>query len=164
MLHLWQSRKEQLIGFQGKRQDFWNQCLTIFTLSSQATSKMYVNNEHEEWLCDMKSFCEQCNLYLEEYGLESSYQEIQQGTDQIDKFSNLRRISENCVYMSEIDSIMFKDDIFQVQLLARQLLKKIGNHPSTKFNGRCTRAPFFEKPLCMAISLAVEHQLAIRGM
>jgi hypothetical protein len=51
--------------------------------------------------------------------------------------------------------------LFEIQHIARNILKDMGKNDLIKFRSEEERPPFFEKTLLIALSLAVEHMIQI---
>lgn len=104
------------------------------------------------WLENMRLFCEELDVYL---SLEHTDFPSATPLGPCEDFGNLYKVSTDCTYASEIDHGKHDAKIFDIQSMARKLLVSMGRHPAIKFRGD---PPFFEKALCMALTLAVEHQ------
>lgn len=77
------------------------------------------------------------------------------------EFRNLQTMSKNCQYVSDIDKNAYQKMLFEIQYMARNILKEMGRGGLIKFRSEGEQAPFFERTLIIALSLAVEHGLQV---
>jgi hypothetical protein len=114
------------------------------------------NEEHTKWLEDMRQFCVELGIYLKSERLIAFPPSIPANEEGM--FDYLCDMSIGCTYICNIDVQAHSVIIFDIQSMARELIKVIGSHPAMPFvvEGRTT--PFFENTLMMALALGVEHQ------
>jgi hypothetical protein len=123
------------------------------------------DENHSTWLTKMKFFCEELELYLRGFSYDESSIAFPKcvPTNRGGEFDHLCEMSTQCVYVSGIDIDKHDIIIFEIQSMARRLLVEIGRYPTMAFLTGQRDIPFFEKPLLIAISLAVEHGMQKNG-
>jgi hypothetical protein len=118
---------------------------------------MKCEENHSVWLTKMKLFCQELEVYLHAYQCKTFPKTMP--CNENGEFDHLCEMSTRCTYISDIDIVQHNAIIFEIQSMARRLLIEIGKHPGMAFQSHQQSVPFFEKPLLIALSLAVEHQM-----
>jgi hypothetical protein len=122
---------------------------------------MHLEENHTLWLEKMKLFCEELAVYLNDcrYNIPLVLFSKSMPVNENGEFDNLCEMSTQCNYVSNIDILQHTLMIFDIQSMARRLLMEIGKHPMMTFQSNQQELAFFERPLLVAISLGVEHQM-----
>jgi hypothetical protein len=123
---------------------------------------MFTENNHANWLANMKGFCEELDLFLRSHTSILSW--VNMPDNKAGIFDKLCSMSTDCTYVSDIDNVKHQAAIIEIQLMARKTLVYMSTHPAMKaYRHTDAVAPFFEKPLFIALALAVEHQDACKN-